>query len=242
MRVVCVLALSLSLWQGQPATVKPTEAAKSSGDPPNSAQGPHDDPWAHTYRAQRAAPEDDDPDSQPTLWLRGQHPEEHGSADAAAGPAAQIPDHTASPTPEGGSSSSGEPDPIHQPGAQPEEDANAHAAAATAAEESTSAGVTPQTEPTAAANTQHSSNATAGPEHIADSDTPTAGAPGSPKHGNARAQPTSPGRTNTATWGLSLPASTMATTRAAPTTVGHRSTPAAATVPAIRRPVATSAP
>ncbi|CAE7949284.1 LOS, partial [Symbiodinium sp. KB8] len=178
MRVVCVLALSLSLWQGQPATVKPTEAAKSSGDPPNSAQGPHDDPWAHTYRAQRAAPEDDDPDSQPTLWLRGQHPEEHGSADAAAGPAAQIPDHTASPTPEGGSSSSGEPDPIHQPGAQPEEDANAHAAAATAAEESTSAGVTPQTEPTAAANTQHSSNATAGPEHIADSDTPTAGAPG----------------------------------------------------------------
>ena len=93
MRVLRALIVTSVLWRGHLATVKPTD---KKGD--SNAAGPHDDPWAHTYRP-GAPPATGTEPQQPTLQLRGGQPApeatQHTSADTAAGPIAEEPQQVA---------------------------------------------------------------------------------------------------------------------------------------------------
>ena len=130
MHLIRAVTLLLVTWPGPHAASKPTPA-----DPAHPAPGPHDDPWAHTYRAAASAP------AVPTLQLRGfqtQQPEqpsqptepEPQDTDGAGGPAAatatpeQSGPHSQQPGPAGSlqqqqASSSSEQQPTPNTGDEP---------------------------------------------------------------------------------------------------------------------------
>ena len=71
MHLLRAVTLLLTAWLGLHAASKPTPNTQAG--PAQPAPGPHDDPWAHTYRAAAPTPQT------PVLQLRGfqtQQPEE----------------------------------------------------------------------------------------------------------------------------------------------------------------------